>query len=78
MSDLAKSISQTVSPLAIEAAVFPAMHRANCEAWDCQPFDRDMVEKRYGERAALAWDDLQAAAVSFRRAVYEMKGQIDE
>lgn len=69
MSDLVKSASKAVSPLAIEAAVFPSQHAYSCTVWGCEPVTRERVASRYGEEAALAWEDMQAAARSFRRAV---------
>lgn len=69
MSDFEKTIAKTVSPLAIEAAVFPSQHAYSCEVWGCEPFTREKVASRYGEEAAMAWEDMQAAASSFRRAV---------
>lgn len=79
MSSFRNDIAQTVSPLAVEAAISPALHEANCRSWGCEPFTRERVERQYGEQAALAWDDLRAANNSFYRAVdrYFREGQKD-
>lgn len=77
MSVFARSISRTIAPLAMEAAVFPERHIHSCREWGCQPFTRQQVVDRYGERAAMAWDDLQAAARSFERAIQPKEGQSD-
>ena len=78
MSDFTKAILKTVSPLAIEAAVFPSQHAYSCEVWGCEPFTREKVASRYGEEAAVAWDDLQASARRFRHSVSKVMEDTDD
>jgi hypothetical protein len=66
--DYRQSIKDSLRSLAVEAAASPHAHEVGCRAFGGTPIDRGYVVNMWGERAALAWDDMVAARKSFYRA----------
>lgn len=76
--DYMKTIRIALRPAAIEAAVSPATHARMCAAFDTTPYTRESISNIWGERAALAWDDMVAARKSFHRECDRYEKETEE
>jgi hypothetical protein len=69
MTEYQKNLLRILRSSAVEAATSPSYHAGMCSQWGSTPITRDWVVLRYGEAAAMAWDDIKAATKSFHREV---------